>query len=343
MKHLLIILLSLPLLASGLMARGIADSCRVHIQVQPKEAWIIIDDSTWVNNNVILLEKGSLHKLYVTEQHSQDSTSMITVASDDRMEISINMKPGVSTISFDGIAGTKYTITRTDQSKYSRYLQSAKNNDPSFEAPEYSTVKGIVTKEPVKVYAGPVKVKLTKLHHKSQTLKTSFWDDSLYTIDAHLRYLPLHYFGNLIVAKPSAMSDMAYGAEVGVVRRWGCYARYLATFGNKANGDDVDLNLYNTELLPPYLSHKCDYSEITLGCAYRPFRCITFKAGLGYGSRNSVWEGADGKTHNYIPDQQQGLLYDLGVMLDYKHVALTGGVSSLSGNMTGMFGVGIFW
>lgn len=329
LKHLLIILLSVPLLVSGIKAQSLADTCRVHIQVQPSDAWIIVDDSTWVTNNVILLEKGSQHKLYVTEQHSQDSTSMFTVANDDRMEISINMKPGVSTLCFDGGDGVHYTISHTDQSKYKE--------------PGYQDVKGTVASDPVKASAGPVKVKLTKLHHKSRSFKTSFWDDSLYHIDAHLRYLPLHYFGSVLVAKPSAMSDMAYGAEVGVVRRWGCYARYLATFGNKADGDDVDLNLYATELLPPYLSHKCDYREMTVGCAYRPVRCVTVKAGLGYGSRNSVWEGADGKTHNYKPDQQQGLLYDLGLMLDYKNVALTGGVSSLSGNMTGMFGVGIFW
>lgn len=328
-RHLLILLFTLPLLASGMKAQSWADSCRVHIQVQPSEAWIIVDDSTWVHNNVIVLEKGSRHSLYVAEQHSQDSTSWFTVAQADRMDISIDMLPGVSTVSFDGLAGTHYTISHTDQSKYKE--------------PGYKTVKGIVSSEPVKVSAGPVKVKMTKLHHKSRSFKTSFYDDSLYTIDAHLRYLPLHYFGSVLVAKPSAMSDMAYGAEVGVVRRWGCYARYLATFGNKADGDDVDLKLYKTELLPPYLSHKCDYREMVVGCAYRPVRCVTIKAGLGYGSRNSVWEGADGKTHNYKPDQQQGVLYDLGLMLDYKHVALTGGMSSLSGNVTGMFGVGIFW
>jgi len=198
-KHLLFVLLMIPLSIPGLKAQGLADSCRVHIHVQPDEAWIIVDDSTWVHDNVIRLKKGSEHKLYVTEQHSKDSTSWFTVANDDRMTINLNMQPGVSTLCLDGGAGVHYTISRTDQKKY--------------KTPDCNTVKGTATTEPVKVFAGPVKVKLTKLHHKSQSFKTSFWDDSLYTIDAHLRYLPLHFFGNVIVAKPSAMSGL-------MVQRW---------------------------------------------------------------------------------------------------------------------------
>lgn len=320
-----------------------ADSALVAIQMRPYSAQVVIDDTLQITRQaqLLTLAKGSQHKISATEPHSSNYESWFTVDTASFSRITITMQPAQTRVTMGGLEGMHYTLSRNDSRAFRRYQQKMKKT--GYECVNSATLSGVTPTAEFAAQSGPVKIRLTKRHHVSQTLKTNLIPDGSFHCDANLRYLPLRYFGSVVVGKPSAESKMAYGAEVGAVRRWGAYARFLTTIGQNATGDDVDLNLYKTELENPYLTSACSYQEYVVGCAYRPFRHVTFKAGMGIGNRNSVWEGLDGETHNYAPDQQKGLLYDAGIMFDYGHVALSCGASLLEGNATGMVGLGLFW
>lgn len=268
-----------------------------------------------------------------------------------------NMAPG------DGIKDWFYQLSRPLDSgvDYIMEIECDENFATQFplvltEMPVMSEVSFVADKG-VKLYLDGERVVTDRTYHVVEG-NHRFSAGRLFHSTIHQRYatsatqplqiqaspvrLPFYLLGGVEVGKPSAYADLAYGARIGYVARWGVYASFMTTMGNTADGPDADAGSLPHASLQPYDDPHYCLTSWHVGMIYRCFSPLHVYAGLGTATADVTWMGLDGKRHANPTDHVSAFSWEAGLLYNVHSLYVSAGTDYLQGRFGARVGIGAY-
>lgn len=179
------------------------------------------------------------------------------------------------------------------------------------------------------------------LNPKSKQTFTARSAEAL-TLKAHPSDFPVALFAGMEAAKPSSLSQMGYGARLGIVGRWGVYGSVVSTWGNNGPFQPLIKGSFVADPIFYYSDPEIVYQSFMGGGIVRCYSGIHVYAGLGMGSFKVTWLKDDGQRYEVQDEGQSGLTYEVGTLVNFSRFCLSAGTEYLGGNWVGHLGLGIY-
>lgn len=135
----------------------------------------------------------------------------------------------------------------------------------------------------------------------------------------------------LVMPVASIGSTSSYGAMIGVVKKWGAYAKAKYNFKSlTTEGECDDLGMTNGN--QAWFTGKSESTRlaVTGGLLYRAALPFYLYAGGGFGYKKLGWENSDGIWLENIDQSFNGFEAELGCIFRMKNFAISAGVQSNS-------------
>ncbi|MBQ8672516.1 MAG: hypothetical protein IJ511_00435 [Bacteroides sp.] len=124
----------------------------------------------------------------------------------------------------------------------------------------------------------------------------------------------------------------SYGLMVGIVKKWGGYAKVKYSFTGQATTLSCDKDGYLLDGTGEKLWFTGEKASsrlaITAGGMYRVILPLYLYAGIGYGYKKSAWEMADGNWAEADAHTSKGLEAEVGGIYRFKNFALSAGLQT---------------
>lgn len=141
-------------------------------------------------------------------------------------------------------------------------------------------------------------------------------------------------------------TPLSYGAMIGVVKKWGVYAKVKTNLGNNdyeldSTSKGMDGNGNSVWFGNETESYRMSF---TGGLMFRMIMPLYLYVGGGYGYKTLKWKTADDKWARITDKSYQGAEAELGLIWRIKNVALSAGAQSINfKHFEGTVGLGIMF
>ena len=130
----------------------------------------------------------------------------------------------------------------------------------------------------------------------------------------------------LFTGQIGAIPNLSYGAMVGAVNKWGCYAKFRSNFKNPAA--DYECLSDGTTARGRIMTngnYSCSLMNVTAGAALEATPWLIAYAGAGYGLFHQYWQDIDDKWVRISDASYAGVSIDVGTVFHFRNFALSAG------------------